>query len=196
MNKALNIESFITFAFLNQIDTANISDFFDNEGGFQQDLEKLGFSNWSPELQKIFFRWLSIDNFDTMVQTFEQLEKEDTCKFDPVNFANAQFSQNIFDAKLDYRASTISFVNQWVRSGRFMLELELTQKVLQAQEKLGKEAKLAENMFTVNSTICPGESWNYQNFPATKIISINFSEMSRFPTTERVRIPLKYNWHY
>jgi hypothetical protein len=42
-----------------------------------------------------------------------------------------------------------------------MLELELTQKILQVKEMAAKEGKLPESLPNMESAVCPGYQWVY-----------------------------------
>jgi hypothetical protein len=56
-----------------------------------------------------------------------------------------------------------------------MLELELTQKVLQVKEMAATEGKLPESLPNAESAVCPGYQWVYE-------VSGDKSSLSLTPT--------------
>lgn len=82
-----------------------------------------------------------------------------------------------------------SYANQLAKGSRRMLELELTQKVLQAKaEKQG--GKWPEQLSGLESLVCPGEAWVYELTPEGKMslaFSYEFEE-----TADEGALPLRY----
>ena len=71
-----------------------------------------------------------------------------------------------------------------------MVELELTQKILQIKE-MGANAK---NLPNVQSAICPNAQWTYEfdNRPGGS--SIALTPLPRWAARVQPRLPLIYNW--
>jgi hypothetical protein len=61
----------------------------------------------------------------------------------------------------------------WNREARLRLDLELTDKILQVKEELNKTNSL-KNSQTLNSEICPGQTWKYVS--ENNSYSISFSK--------------------
>ena len=84
---------------------------------------------------------------------------------------------------------------QHSRQTKYMLDLELTKKILQVKELAAKTGKWPQSVPNMESKICPGVEWVYQVSPDGKM-SISLSEQPEW-LTERIEdqdaLPLTYS---
>jgi hypothetical protein len=141
MLQALRGEALYNRAFyrwLNQPETA-LAEFYD-------DYRDLGWSEWSGSMRQNFLRWEAIATYRRDTDKYKALAQENVCT----------------------QPSLPSLTNFWTRAGRFMVELELTQKILQMKE-MGLSP---QNIPNIQSTICPNASWVYQSTDDTRSITL------------------------
>jgi hypothetical protein len=150
---------------------------------FAAEYVALGWSEWSTSMQKNFLRWDAIATYQSHTDMYKVLAQENVCTW---NFNNWRSTQEpIYGSVLD-GSSFLS--NWWVRAGRMMLELELTQKILQIKE-MGANAR---NLPNVQSAICPNAQWTYQ-LDRPNGSSIALTPLPRWAAGVQ-RLPLIYNW--
>ena len=145
----------------------------------------LGWPKWSNSMRQNFLRWQAIATYQSHTDMYKVLAQENVCTW---NFNNWRLTKEpIYGSALD-QSSFLS--NWWVRAGRIMLELELTQKILQIKE-MGANAR---NLPNVQSTICPNAQWTYEfdNRPGGS--SIALTPLPRWAARVQPRLPLIYNW--
>ncbi len=99
----------------------------------------LGWSEWSASMRQNFLRWEAIATYQSMTEMHKVLAQGNVCT----------------------QSSLPSLPNFWTRAGRFMVELELTQRILQMKE-MGSSP---QNIPNTPSTICPNANWVYQSTP-------------------------------
>jgi len=157
----------------------NNSDYWELEGN-----EAL-FSN-SP-IGKTYARWSAIDTYHSSNSLLPVLEKSNACSFDSEAIAPS-FQQPAWWNILGQVAQP-NLSSSWKRAGRIMLELELTQKILQVKEMAAKEGKLPESLPNTESAVCPGYQWVYE-------VSGDKSSLSLTPTPslgeDNKALPLVY----
>jgi hypothetical protein len=149
----------------------------------------LGWSEWSESMRKNFMRWEAIATYQSKAEMYKALAQENVCTW---NFNNWRSTKDpIYGAELDQN-SQLSGV--WERTGRIMVEMELTQKILQIKE-MGTNAR---NLPNVQSTICPNAQWTYEFNPANASFitesSIALTPLPRWAAGVWPRLPLIYNW--
>ncbi|NJL89270.1 MAG: hypothetical protein HC916_05295 [Coleofasciculaceae cyanobacterium SM2_1_6] len=105
----------------------------------------LGWSEWSTSMQQNVFRWEAIATYQNQTQIYKAAAQENVC--------------------LTENPSPSSFL---ARAGRFMVELEMTQKILQMKEM----AVSPQNIPNTPSTICPNANWVYQSTEDTRSITL------------------------
>ncbi len=145
----------------------------------------LGWSEWSESMRKNFFRWELISVYKGKAEMYKALANENVCTW---NFNNWQSTRDpVYGAELEQR---YQLSGVWERAGRLMVELELTQKILQIKE-MGANAK---NLPNVQSVICPNAQWTYEfnNFPNGSSIAI--TPLPRWAARVQPRLPLIYTW--
>lgn len=98
----------------------------------------LGWSEWSASMRQNFLRWEAIASYQS-----------DTDRYKAAAQGNACLTEN---------PSPSSFL---ARAGRIMVDLELTQKILQMKE-MGSSP---QNIPNTPSTICPNANWVYEFIP-------------------------------
>jgi tetratricopeptide (TPR) repeat protein len=105
---------------------------------FATEYLELGWSEWSTSLRQNVLRWQAIATYQS-----------DTDRYKAATQGNACLTET---------PSPSSFL---ARAGRIMVDLELTQKILQMKE-VGSSPQSIPN---APSTICPNASWVYQFTP-------------------------------
>jgi len=85
-----------------------------------------------------------------------------------------------------------AFSNQLLKGERRILELELTQKVLQAKAQK-QDDQWPEQLSNLESQVCPGKAWIYEITPEGSM-SLRFSHDFKTTEKERMRkgLPLSY----
>lgn len=145
----------------------------------------LGWSEWSESMRKNFLRWEAIATYQGKAEMYKALTQENICTWNFNNWRST--TEPIYGALLEqsYQLSGV-----WQRAGRLMLELELTQKILQIKE-MGDNAK---NLPNVQSSICPNAQWTYEFENRPNGSSISLTPLPRWAARAQPRLPLLYNW--
>ncbi len=143
----------------------------------------LGWLEWSESMRKNFLRWEAIATYQSKAEMYKALAQENACTW---NFNNWRSTKDpIYGAELD---QNIFLSVGWERAGRLMVEVELTQKILQIKE-MGANAR---NLPNVPSAICPNAEWTYQT--ERNGSSIALTPLPRWAAGVWPRLPLIYNW--
>ena len=108
---------------------------------------------------RTYGRWSAIDTYNSSNSLPGLLETSNVCSFEPE--AIAPVFQQVGWWNVLGQIAQPSFSRQWERAGRIMLELELTQKILQVKEIAAKEGQLPESLPNMESAVCPGYQWVY-----------------------------------
>ena len=145
----------------------------------------LGWSEWSESLRKNFSRWEMIATYQGKADMYKALAQENVCTW---NFNNWRSTTEPIYGPLLEQSRFLS--GAWERAGKLMVELELTQKILQIKE-MGANAR---NLPNVQSAICPNAQWTYEfdNRPGGS--SIALTPLPRWAARVQPRLPLIYNW--
>jgi hypothetical protein len=122
---------------------------------------------------RTYVRWSAIDTYHSSNSLPPLLETSNVCSFDEE--AIAPSLRQVAWWNILGQIAQPSFSSQWERAGRIMLELELTEKVLQVKEMAAKEGKLPESLPNAESAVCPGYQWVYE-------VSGDKSSLSLTPT--------------
>ena len=148
----------------------NSNEFYSED--FAANYLALGWSEWSNSMRQNVLRWDAIATYQSETDRFKTLSQENVC-------------------------TSLSRSNSFIRAGRIMLELELTQKILQIREK----GVTAQNLQNVQSAICPNAQWTYEfnNLPVGASAgftesSIALTPLPRWAAGVQQRLPLIYNW--
>ncbi len=148
----------------------------------EDDLLTLGISEWSNSMRQNFIRWQAIVNYQNLIKVYSFLVKEDVCSF--------QFDSFWSKIKPTDKNLESNYISQWLKAGRLMLELELTQKILQAKENLANLGSFKQ-ISSVKSTVCPNNQWVYQVSPDNNSISISLNPIPKWISDVKV-LPLTY----
>lgn len=166
MVEALNFEAWISYGGLKKIvrDTSSWDLMAEN---FSDNMTSIPFP-------KLYLTLSNVDTAQAMEQTYRRLPGRSICEG---NVAELEQELMVQPARWNYlgQIAMPSFLGQWHKGGLRMLELELTQKVLQAKTLAAQNGgqwptKLPE----LASTVCPGEQWDYAVTPEGAM-SLSFS---------------------
>jgi hypothetical protein len=179
MLKSLNTEAYTIFDLLDEIDPAELQELM-GEGEIRF-LVNAGWEKWSPTSQKNFLAWLGIALHEYSLKTYNNLSNQNVCQFKMDEFLQGQ---GIRQRELVFLQG---FTRQWYRAGQAMVNLELTQKVLELLAMQVNSQDLPNTV--VASNICPGTNWVYQLKPSEMMIEIN-PQPSEWPGQHT--LPLKF----
>jgi hypothetical protein len=109
---------------------------------------------------KSYFRLAAVDLYEVEMPLLEKFRSQDhnICQSDRINI----------DEQLAAwwnplgQIAAPSFLSQVTKAQKYMLDLELTQKILQVKEEAAKTEKWPETVDNLESDICPGFTWVYQ----------------------------------
>ena len=191
---SLEVEMVSTVGFFNQVNPSEVEKQLEElelDAGLKY-LKSMGWQQWSESLRKNYLRWIAINNFQTERRIAAQLAQENICNLNYDSWLERQdinkalfFPEDVFAGDPGYGSFG------WVNSGRFMLELELTQKILQVKELAAKAGTFPQSVPSMDSSVCPGSKWIYQVSPnGTMSISLSpipawLSEYKGLPLTYR-----------
>lgn len=176
---SLNLEAYMVFDLLDQVKPADLAESMGEEE--IRFLVNAGWEKWSPVSQQNFLSWLGVALYEYGLKTFNRLPDQNVCQFKMTEFLQAQ---NIRQRELVFLQS---FARQWQKAGQAMINLELTQRVLELVAQQGAGQDLPNTV--VASTICPGTNWVYQQQPSEMTIEIN-PQPSEWPGQHT--LPLKF----
>lgn len=176
----------VSFFLKNQSRDFDYKEFFgDDFSLFNTSVKSVGFEQWSESLRQNYLSWFAINNIESQHKIYQQLPQENVCTFNKDAFLKKLNIQK----DVDWVASWMS---QWVKGGRGMLNLELTQKVLEVKEMAAKNGSFPPSLKPMYSSICPGVKWVYEVSPDGKTMSINLSP--QFPwISQEQKLPLTYS---
>ncbi|WP_425216780.1 hypothetical protein [Tumidithrix helvetica] len=155
---SIEMESFAIFAGYNEI--------FKASAEFPITLQ-LDWGNWSTSMRQDYWRWLNIYLNQSSRRVYAQLPKLDACNGDIKSAIALETTINNYDI-----VASPSWVNQWVKGKKMMLQLELTEKVLGVREAIAK-SKLPKSIPSALSVACPSSKWNYSVMPEKVTISLS-----------------------
>lgn len=144
---------------------------------------------WQSSLQSLYLRFAALDAAAMMRQAYAQLTREDACSFDPQGFDR---DLNASLAAWNYEGGDITsgYAHQWRTAGYVMVDLELTQKVLQARQAIATSTPIPKRM---PSRICENARWRYSH-PTDQTLAIAFTYPLERPPQEGIGLvlPLSY----
>ncbi len=130
---------------------------------FADAYSNLGWSEWSEPMRQNFLRWEGIVVYQMNKQVNTVLAQENVCSF------SFDSLRSIMEPTYGDLVGIHSWVHgRWTRAGRMMIDLELTQKILQMKE-IGSSPQSISN---IPSTICPNANWVYQSTDGTRSIAL------------------------
>lgn len=172
--------------------------------------------NWLFALFKIpiwmpYYRFYAIDTYKREKQLLEKYHHYNICLherfflqrlaaiYSPEIYGNKPWWQSVnLSSSINPSTSIILlfFIDQSYKTKRYMLDLELTQKILQVKELAAKAGKWPQSVPNMESKICPGVKWVYQVSPDGTTMSIYLNEQPEW-LTESIEnnsaLPLTYS---
>jgi hypothetical protein len=118
--------------------------FFDNTNSFSLE-------NFSLETLQDYTLWKSIQQYESYNQVYDTLDKVKVC--------DRQEILKILNVNPE--SSLITWINQWFKANRLMLELEFSQKVLNVKTLIRNSEEFPESIASESSQICPNLQWDY-----------------------------------
>ena len=108
---------------------------------------------------KPWLRFTAIDSYQVQKYGIEQYQAKppNICASDVVESKQQPAAWNIPAKKI----GLLSFLNQVVKAEKHMLDLELTQKIVQAKALAAETGKWPTTLPNLESNVCPGYEWVY-----------------------------------
>jgi hypothetical protein len=78
-----------------------------------------------------------------------------------------------------------NFANTWVKGGKMMLDLELTQKMIEVQLIKEKTGTYPTTLPMLKSQVCPEQTWQYQ--VKNNQVTFNFSQELPWMSEEQAK---------
>ena len=138
--------------------TVQFGDSHTIQAGFQGTVEKVKGMLLSP-VTKPWLRFTAIDSYQVQKYGIEQYQAKppNICASDVVESKQQPAAWNIPANKI----GLLSFLNQVVKAEKHMLDLELTQKIVQAKALAAETGKWPTTLPNLESNVCPGYEWVY-----------------------------------
>ncbi|MEQ8975778.1 MAG: hypothetical protein RIE73_36025 [Coleofasciculus sp. C1-SOL-03] len=142
---------------------------------------------------KPYLRFSAIDTYNIQIKRLAESKQQNICLSDSAESATIDTTP----AWWNIPGQTIvpAWFNQPRKATHYMLDLELTQKILQVKALAAKAGKWSPSVPNMESEICPGLEWVYQVSP-DGTMSISLSEQPEW-LTERIEnqnaLPLTYS---
>jgi len=127
---------------------------------------------WFKPVIKPYVRFSAIDTYHAYKRSLAAARQHNFCASDSVTVNDFAWWNYIG------RTST-SLSNQTNKAAKSMLDLELTQKILQVKALAAKTGKWPASVPEMKSSICPGAKWLYRVAP-DGTMSISFSEKPKW----------------
>ena len=144
---------------------------------------------WFKPMIKPYVRFSAIDTYQVYKRSLAASPQQNVCASDSVTVDDEAWWNYIG------RTST-SFPSQTSKAAKSMLDLELTQKILQVKALAAKTGKWPPSVPEMKSSICPGAKWLYRVAP-DGTMSISFSEKPKW-LEERLKgrrgLPFTYSY--
>ena len=181
MVRALEFESWAMYKSTQNLDINELKEVSDDP-----------FATISSPFEKQFLNLSSIDTIQQMKPILAQLEQENLCFLNKdeleQKLQNSWSWWNVLGA-----IATPNWTNIWRRAGDRMIDLELTQKVLQAKTLATQQGSFPLTLPNLESQTCPGATWIYQA-NSDGSASISFSEKLdwREESESNFTLPLNY----
>ncbi|MEG4075958.1 hypothetical protein QUA30_25330 [Microcoleus sp. Pol14C2] len=127
---------------------------------------------WFKPVIELYVRFCAIDTYHAYKRSLAASRQQNVCASDSFTLDDSAW-WNYID-----RTST-SFPNQTSKAAKSMLDLELTQNILQVKALAAKTGKWPPSVPDMKSSICPGAKWLYRVAP-DGTMSISFSEKPKW----------------
>ncbi|MCU0519010.1 MAG: hypothetical protein MUC60_19530 [Oscillatoria sp. Prado101] len=126
---------------------------------------------WLGPLGNTYWRLAAIDTAKVGREMSAKLSGENVCTFEMDSASDKLAWWNQFG-----KLAIPDFLYEWRKPGRVMLELEMTQKIMQAKEWAAKQGKWPQSLPGLESSVCAGYKWIYKVSP-DGTMSISLSEI-------------------
>lgn len=145
---------------------------------------------WQSGLQYLYLRFAALDAAAMMRQAYTQLALENTCTFDPQGF-DRDLNASLAAWNYEGGDTTSGYAHQWRSAGYVMVDLELTQKVLQARQAIATSTPIPKR--SLPSRSCDNARWRYSH-PTEQTLAIAFTYPLERPPQEGIGLvlPLSY----
>jgi len=127
---------------------------------------------WFKPTIKPYVRFCAIDTYQVYKRSLAASRQQNVCASDSVTVDDFAWWNYIGWA-------STSFPSQTSKAAKSMLDLELTQKILQVKALAAKAGKWPPSVPEMKSSICPGAKWLYRVAP-DGTMSISFSEKPKW----------------
>lgn len=110
-------------------------------------------------MTKLWLRFSAIDGYQVSKKAIEHYQAQpiNVCASDEIEFKEQPAFWNVLG-----QIAFPSFFNVSTKGQKFMLDSELTQKILQANALAAKTGKWPGTLPNLESSVCPGYTWVYQ----------------------------------
>ncbi|OKH30224.1 hypothetical protein NIES2119_31315 [[Phormidium ambiguum] IAM M-71] len=174
---SLEAESFMIFLTLNKYSISKI--FFDKELaeelGFETSFTIPRWLGWAIDpVLKPWFRIFTVDYFEQMQRSIHEFIQPDFCSANFTTFEKQyKFKShwwnsiliNLFlknSASFEVLTEDLFPPDQWNKLNRRILQLELTQKVLQAKSIAAQQGSFPQKIPGIETSICRDAKWRYK----------------------------------
>jgi len=138
-------------------------------------------------------RFSAVDTYNIQMKRLAESKQHNICLSDSVASATSDTTPAWWN--IPGQIIALGLFNQPPKASQYMLDLELTKKILQVKELAAKTGKWPQSVPNMESEICPGVEWVYQVSP-DGTMSISLSEQPEW-LTERIEnnspLPLTYS---
>lgn len=131
---------------------------------------------WFKPAIKPYVRFCAINTYQVYKRSLAASRQQNVCASDSAPAKD--FAWWNYISRTSGRTST-NFPSQTSKAAKSMLDLELTQKILQVKTLAAKTGKWPPSVPDMNSSICPGAKWLYRVAP-DGTMSISFSEKPKW----------------
>lgn len=153
--------------------------------------------SWRQQLSSLwlqpYVRLSALDSATSMKRAFAQLPQKNVCQFDAMAFdRNLAASRALWN--LEGEDISAGLAHQWRTAGQLMVDLELTQKILQAKAIAAEQGQWPPTLDHLTSLVCPRTRWIYQVEPNGTLL-ITFSQRLERPAQQYpgLVLPLRYS---
>ncbi|MBE9042650.1 hypothetical protein IQ235_17965 [Oscillatoriales cyanobacterium LEGE 11467] len=172
-------------------ETVQFGDSHTIQTGFQGTVEKVKGMLLSP-VTKPWLRFTAIDTYQVGKYDLEQYQAQppNICASDVVESEKQPAAWNILTKKIGQP----SLINQVVKAEKYRLDLELTQKILQAKALAAETGKWPATLPNLESDLCPGYEWVYA-VAEDGTMSLSLSQEPKWAAERKEKhdLPLTYS---
>jgi len=131
---------------------------------------------WFKPVIKPYVRFCAINTYQVYKRSLEASRQQNVCASD--SEPAKDFAWWNYISRTSGRTFT-NFPSQTSKAAKYMLDLELTQKILQVKALAAKTGKWPASVPEMKSSICPGAKWLYRVAP-DGTMSLSFSEKPKW----------------